>query len=68
MQVFGANKPTTRTRTNNIDAKNLKATAFRICRLRKQSQLLGLDVSAVGGMYANRFTMVGTEAGVGVNL
>jgi len=29
---------------------------------------IGLDVAAVGGMYANHITMVGTEAGVGVNL
>ena len=29
---------------------------------------IGLDVATVGGMYANHITMVGTEAGVGVNL
>lgn len=29
---------------------------------------VGLDVAAIGGMYANRITMVGTEKGLGVNL
>jgi len=62
-----ANKLNTRTGKNNIDAKNLKATALDLSAT-ETKPTIGLDVAAVGGMYANHITMVGTEAGVGVNL
>ena len=62
-----ANKLNTRTGQNNIDAKNLKATALDLSST-ETKPTIGLDVAAVGGMYANHITMVGTEAGVGVNL
>lgn len=61
------NKLNTRTGQNNIDAKNLKATALDLSST-ETKPTIGLDVAAVGGMYANHITMVGTEAGVGVNL
>ena len=62
-----ANKLNTRTGQNNIDAKNLKATALDLSST-ETKPTIGLDVAAVGGMYANHITMVGAEAGVGVNL
>lgn len=62
-----ANTLNTRTGQNNIDAKNLKATALDLSST-ETKPTIGLDVVAVGGMYANHITMVGTEAGVGVNL
>ena len=62
-----ANKLNTRTGQNHIDANNLKATALEASTV-ETKPTIGLDVAAVGGMYANHITMVGTEAGVGVNL
>ena len=62
-----ANKLNTRTGQNNIEAKNLKATALDLSST-ETKPTIGLDVAAVGGMYANHITMVGTEVGVGVNL
>ena len=62
-----ANKLNTRTGQNHIDANNLKATALESSTI-ETKPMIGLDVAAVGGMYANHITMVGTEAGVGVNL
>ncbi len=61
------NKLNTRTGQNHIDANNLKATALEASTV-ETKPTIGLDVAAVGGMYANHITMVGTEAGVGVNL
>mgnify|MGYP000888165938 FL=1 len=62
-----ANTLNTRTGQNHIDANNLKATALEASTV-ETKPTIGLDVAAVGGMYANHITMVGTEAGVGVNL
>lgn len=62
-----ANKLNTRTGQNHIDANNLKATALEASTV-ETKPTIGLDVAAVGGMYANHITMVGTEDGVGVNL
>lgn len=62
-----ANKLNTRTGQNHIDANNLKATALESSTV-ETKPMIGLDVAAVGGMYANHITMVGTEAGVDVNL
>lgn len=62
-----ANKLNTRTGQNHIDTNNLKATALESSTV-ETKPMIGLDVAAVGGMYANHITMVGTEAGVGVNL
>lgn len=62
-----ANKLNTRTGQNHINANNLKATALESSTV-ETKPMIGLDVAAVGGMYANHITMVGTEAGVGVNL
>ena len=62
-----ANTLNTRTGQNHIDANNLKATVLEASTV-ETKPTIGLDVAAVGGMYANHITMVGTEAGVGVNL
>ena len=62
-----ANTLNTRTGQNHIDANNLKATALEPSTV-ETKPTIGLDVAAVGGMYANHITMVGTETGVGVNL
>ena len=62
-----ANTLNTRTGQNQIDANNLKSTALEASTV-ETKPTIGLDVAAVGGMYANHITMVGTEAGVGVNL
>ena len=62
-----ANTLNTRTGQNHIDANILKATALEASTI-ETKPTIGLDVAAVGGMYANHITMVGTEAGVGVNL
>ena len=62
-----ANTLNTRTGQNHIDANNLKATALEASTV-ETKPTIGLDIAAVGGMYANHITMVGTEAGVGVNL
>ena len=62
-----ANTLNTRTGQNHIDANNLKATALEASTV-ETKPTIGLDVAAVGWMYANHITMVGTEAGVGVNL
>ena len=62
-----ANTLNTHTGQNHIDANNLKATALEASTV-ETKPTIGLDVAAVGGMYANHITMVGTEAGVGVNL
>ena len=62
-----ANTFNTRTGQNHIDANNLKATALEPSTV-ETKPTIGLDVAAVGGMYANHITMVGTETGVGVNL
>lgn len=57
-----ANAVETRTGKNIIDAKSLESKAFG------SSNQIGLDVSAIGGMYANSITMKGTNDGLGVNV
>ena len=57
-----ANAVETRTGKNLIDAKSLESKALGY------SKQIGLDVSAIGGMYANSITMKGTNDGLGVNV
>ena len=57
-----ANAVETRTGKNIIDAKSLESKALG------SSNQIGLDVSAIGGMYANSITMKGTNDGLGVNI
>ena len=57
-----ANTIETRTGKNTIDAKTLNTQKIG------DSSNVGLDVSAIGGMYANSITMKGTNTGLGVNV
>ena len=57
-----ANAVETRTGKNIIDAKSLESKTLG------SSKQIGLDVSAIGGMYANSITMKGTNDGLGVNV
>ena len=57
-----ANAVETRTGKNIVDAKSLESKALG------SSNQIGLDVSAIGGMYANSITMKGTNDGLGVNV
>lgn len=52
------------TGANDVNAANTSATAIAGTG---SAPTVALDVSALGGMYAGKITMVGTEAGVGVN-
>ncbi|HIU64096.1 MAG TPA: hemagglutinin repeat-containing protein [Candidatus Avacidaminococcus intestinavium] len=54
-----------RTGANNISYADMQATAIENAGNIPQ---VALDVAAVGGMYANRITIIGTEKGLGVNL
>ena len=53
------------TGTNQIDYPTLAATAYEGDPLLKPQ--VAIDVAALGGMYAQRIVLVGTEKGVGVN-
>ena len=57
-----ANTIETRTGKNIIDANTLDTKKIG------DSSNIGLDVSAIGGMYANSITMKGTNTGLGVNI
>lgn len=57
-----ANTIETRTGKNTIDANTLDTQKIG------NSSNVGLDVSAIGGMYANSITMKGTNTGLGVNV
>lgn len=57
-----ANTIETRTGKNIIDANTLETQKIG------DSSNVGLDVSAIGGMYANSITMKGTNTGLGVNI
>ena len=57
-----ANTIETRTGKNTIDANTLETQKIG------DSSNVGLDVSAIGGMYANSITMKGTNTGLGVNI
>lgn len=52
------------TGTNRVDYSDLSTSKIEG---EEDAPLVSLDVSALGGMYANRIFMVGTEKGVGVN-
>ncbi len=53
------------TGTNQIDYPTLAATAYEGDPLLKPQ--VAIDVAVLGGMYAQRIVLVGTEKGVGVN-
>ena len=57
-----ANTIETRTGKNIIDANTLDTKKIG------DSSNIGLDVSAIGGMYANSITMKGTNTGLGINI
>lgn len=57
-----ANTIETRTGKNTIDANTLNTQKIG------DSSNVGLDVSAIGGMYANSIIMKGTNTGLGVNV
>lgn len=57
-----ANTIETRTGKNIIDANTLDTQKIG------DSSNIGLDISAIGGMYANSITMKGTNTGLGVNI
>lgn len=57
-----ANRIETRTGKNTVDANTLNTQKIG------DSRNVGLDVSAIGGMYANSITMKGTNTGLGVNV
>ena len=57
-----ANTIETRTGKNTIDANTLETQKIG------DSSNVGLDVSVIGGMYANSITMKGTNTGLGVNI
>lgn len=57
-----ANTIETRTGKNTVDANTLDTHKIG------DSSNVGLDVSAIGGMYANSITMKGTNTGLGVNV
>ena len=57
-----ANTIETRTGKNTIDANTLDTQKIG------DSSNIGLDVSTIGGMYANSITMKGTNTGLGVNV
>ncbi|CAM3915725.1 two-partner secretion domain-containing protein [Serratia silvae] len=48
---------------NSVNADNTQATALASASGRPR---VGIDVAALGGMYADKITLVGTESGVGV--
>ena len=52
------------TGTNTVDAKTLEASAIEG---KGGHPAFALDTAAIGGMYAGRITLVGTEKGLGVN-
>ncbi|EIJ45920.1 filamentous hemagglutinin outer membrane protein [Herbaspirillum sp. GW103] len=51
------------TGTNRVNADNSSAEGISSA---EAQPLLGIDVAQLGGMYANKIVLVGTEAGVGV--
>lgn len=53
------------TGTNHVDYNTLNATAIGAKKF-STTPSLALDVSSLGGMYANKIQLVGTEHGVGV--
>lgn len=57
-----ANSIEARTGKNKIDANTLDTQKI------SNSNNIGLDVSAIGGMYANSITLKGTNTGLGVNV
>ena len=57
-----ANSIEARTGKNKIDANTLDTQKI------SNSNNIGLDVSAIGGMYANYITLKGTNTGLGVNV
>ena len=52
------------TGANTVDAKTLEASAIEG---KGGRPAFALDTAAIGGMYAGRITLVGTEKGLGVN-
>ena len=60
-----ANQANVITGANDVNYADLKATAIAG---QGEQPAVALDVAAIGGMYANKITLVGTEKGLGVNV
>ena len=60
-----ANQANVITGANDVNYADLKATAITG---QGEQPAVALDVAAIGGMYANKITLVGTEKGLGVNV
>lgn len=60
-----ANNLDIRTGANHVDANSYASTAIEEIGEKPD---FALDIAAVGGMYAGRISMVGTEKGLGVNM
>ncbi len=63
---LNANELNIITGANQVNATNNQATAIS-ANPSEAKPAVALDVAALGGMYAGKITLVGTETGVGVN-
>ncbi|RDS79967.1 filamentous hemagglutinin N-terminal domain-containing protein [Dyella monticola] len=50
-----------------VNLINYNGLGMQVLQVQGAKPQLALDVSALGGMYADKITLIGTEAGVGVN-
>ncbi|PYF81822.1 filamentous hemagglutinin family protein, partial [Marinomonas alcarazii] len=65
---FWANNATIVTGQNHIDYQDKTITDLKADGPKALGSGISLDVAAIGGMYANRIRLIGTEKGLGVNV